>query len=225
MAAVGMTSDVAGRRIESRLPVTSKAGCCLPGSEKLVVYRSVRIVARTAAVSQCIVFKDKGASHFLVALKALFAVAQQHSAARGPNVASVHVMAIRTRHPAFDNRMVMLEHEFAFDIKMTAKAGFCISHQDIAGLASSVFDVNAARSVAGLAAFGDTGFGVFIGYPDGNSGMLIELEISLLGLVAIRSGAGFGAYILGARYRGWGHNDRLIFEHAARADEYTQTCR
>ena len=185
MAAVSMASNVAGSRIESRLPVTSKAGYRLARHEELVVYRAVGVMARPAAVAQRIVFKDKRPSHFFVALKAFFVVAQQHRAARGPNVASVHVVAIRTRHPAFDNRVVMLEHEFAFDIKVTAEAGFRISFEDVAALASSVFNVDAAGSVAGLAAFGNTGLGVFIGYPDGDSGMCVELEISLLGPMAI----------------------------------------
>jgi len=224
VTAVRVSTDVGRTCAECRLPVTSQTRYALAGHQKFVVYRAMWIVAGRAAVAHCIVFEYERPSSFLVTGKACFVAAEQHPAAGGSNVASVHTMTIRTRHFAFKDRMVMLEHELALDLRVTGEAGPRVFHEDIAGLSPPVFYVNATWTVTRLTAFGHSGLGIFLADADRHACVSVKVEIPLFGLVAIRSRAGLGAYILGARNRERHHGRRGFLEHLTGAHAQTETC-
>jgi hypothetical protein len=185
MRTVRVTANAGRARVECRLPMTTKAGDTLARHQKLIVYRAVDSVAGGATVTSRIMLKHERSPHFLVTVKALFVVAQQHSTPGGSNIIAMHIMAIRTEHVAFQNRVMMLEHELALDVKMATEACPDICDQDVPGLASPVFNVNASRPVTCLAPLRLPRFCLFVTDVDGHTGMLVEAEVPVFGLVTI----------------------------------------
>ena len=118
MAAVRVTADARRTRVECRLPVASKTGDALTCNQQLVVYRAMWIVTGVASVTYRIVLENEWSLHFLVASKTSLVVAKQHRTAGGSNITSVHIVTIRTKHFAFRDGMVMLEHKLALYIEM-----------------------------------------------------------------------------------------------------------
>jgi hypothetical protein len=119
-----------------------------------------------AALAHCFMLEDKRPSHFFVALEALFVLAKQHRAPCSSHVTSVHIMALIAEHSSFRYGVMVLEHEFAFNIKMAVKARcFSVCPDNLAPVVR-VLKVKAARAVTRLTRLCLTGFGIFFCYVD-----------------------------------------------------------
>jgi hypothetical protein len=171
--------------------------------------------------SHRLVLKDKRASHFFMTLEAPFVFAEQQLSSCSFHVFSVHIVTGGAEHSSFRYGVMVLEHEFTFDVKMTAKAcRFSIRPDDFT-LITPAFDMKTSWAVAGLASLCLAGFRILIFYIDRYTCMVAEFEILVLCFMAL--GTGFPPDIRGAWNRRRRHNYRLMFENAARTNKDTQT--
>jgi hypothetical protein len=138
------------------LRVTTQAKVGITFNEHFLIDRTVRVVTNDTAFAHGFVLEDKGSCLFAVTLRATFALSRhRQSARRFENVATVRVVALRTAHAAFNDRMMLWETEFGLNIEMTLKTGRrVVARIDDELRAAAGFDVFAAGTVAGFA----TGF-------------------------------------------------------------------
>jgi hypothetical protein len=181
--------------------VTAYARYRLTRYEELIVYRAVWSMTNCTAFPHRFVLEDKRASLFFVALEAFLSLAQQagtqqHFPSCSSHVASVHIVAVGAEHSAFRYGMVVLEHEFSLNIKVTAIARCFSICQDDLTLVSRIFNVKAAGTVTRLAPLYLTRFCIFFCYVDRYACMVGELEIVGLCCMTILSSTAFRTNVL-----------------------------
>jgi hypothetical protein len=77
-------------------------------------------------------FKDERAFLFLMTVETFVVFAQKQLTTGCANVGAMHIMTIGAFHKSFTYRVVMLQGELAFDLKVTGEACFRIAQNDLA---------------------------------------------------------------------------------------------
>jgi len=91
---------------------------------------------------------------------------------------------------------MVLEHEFAFNVKVTAIARCFSICPDNLALIAHAFYMKAAGAVAGFTTLYLALLSIFVCYVDGYACMISELEI--FGFCVVAIGTGFGPDVFGA---------------------------
>ena len=132
-----------------QLGVTSQAQVWITFVEHLVVDRAVRVVARRASFTKRFMLKNMGPGLFAMALPTDVVYSRYPDIFRAVNILAVGIVAVDADHTPDLQRVVILEVNSRFFLRMTLKADFQIPLRidDVYSAASSRLHMKAAGAV------------------------------------------------------------------------------
>ena len=134
-----------------RLRVTAQAKIRIALDEHFAVDRAVRIVAGRAAFAQRLVLEGKGPRLVAMTLRAaLVDAGQRESARRFHDIHPVRIVTLHAIHFALDHRVMLRQVEFRLDFHMALEARGRVLARVDDEFVRRVFNVFAARPVAGF---------------------------------------------------------------------------